>query len=72
MAGFLGCMGDVHHPLDIMRVIGSLGTGEARRHRTEFQISAWRRYLLFSKVNLAWRANREVTEVTERRFSVMS
>jgi hypothetical protein len=26
----LGCMGDVHHPVDIMRVIGGLGTGEAR------------------------------------------
>jgi hypothetical protein len=30
LQGVLGCMGDVHHPLDIIRVLGGLGTGATR------------------------------------------
>src|SRR5215470_12084805 len=47
-----------------------LGTGGGPLTSNRIAITAWRTCLLVSKINLAARAKREVTGVTERRFSV--
>ena len=72
MAGFLGCMGDVHHPLDITRVIGGLGTGVPADIGTEFQstlrATSQPSSSSFTATNVTGWENREVTQVTETRF----
>ena len=76
MAGFLGCMGDVHHPLDITRVIGGLGTGGPADIGAEFQstlrATSQPSSSSFTAANVTGCEIREVTQVTETRFPLSS